>query len=623
MKKISPIAMLMIISFMLSSMAFSQFNPTAADLGVGMTYTAAELSTINPVTPADSKGMLYDNGPFVTNPGGGAGGADFSFLESPNTTLGFGAQLGSGNRMADDFDVPAGGWVIDSIIVFCYQTGSTTTSTITAVNLQIWDGEPGTAGATVIWGDATTNIMQSTFWSNCYRGSNLTATDRPIMHNTAGTTALSLDEGTYWVDYQFNGTLGSGPWAPPITIPAQLETGNALQYTTTAGAWGPALDNGSGLQQGMPFLIYGTGAVPPTLNPPTNLAATVDGQDVSLTWDAPVSTTEELIYDDGVSTGGYYYPGFTMSSRMSPAGACKVLKLKYYTSYDGTHTQFAPRVFNWLGTTPGTTILYETTADAVNDDWMEVDISAQNILVNEDFMVGFGYLFDSVYMGFNSIDNGRSWDYDNTAGSWAAWNETYFIRAIVEYTDGSVVELVPVNTPPSTTLTQEQMVYHPKGVNITHSVPPVANFGSRALLGYNAYREGTKLNSSVIANLFYDDLDVAPGTYDYTVTAVYDEGESVPAGPVEVTIYGVSVNEPGQQAIQVYPNPTSGFINLKSDDQITGIELVSFSGKKVYSNLNVNNTTARVNVSTYPSGIYLVKVTTAQGVSTVKITVTH
>jgi len=97
-------------------------------------------------------------------------------------------------------------------------------------------------------------------------------------------------------------------------------------------------------------------------------------------------------------------------------------------------------------------------------------------------MVGFGYLFDSVYMGFNSIDNGRSWDYDNTAGSWAAWNETYFIRAIVEYTDGSVVELVPVNTPPSTTLTQEQMVYHPKGVNITHSVPPVANFGSRLYL---------------------------------------------------------------------------------------------------------------------------------------------
>jgi len=233
-------------------MAFSQFNPTAADLGVGMNYTSAELSTINPIYPPDSKGMLYDNGPFVTNLGGGPGGTDYSLLEAPNTTWGFGAQLANGNRLADDFDVPAGGWEIDSIIVFCYQSFSGNTSTITTVNLQIWDGEPGTAGAAVIWGDATTNIMTDTYWSNCYRGSSLTNTDRPIMRNVAGITGLSLDEGTYWVDYQFDGTAASAPWAPPITIAGQIETGTAIQYTTTAGAWGPALDNGSGLQQGMP-----------------------------------------------------------------------------------------------------------------------------------------------------------------------------------------------------------------------------------------------------------------------------------------------------------------------------------------------------------------------------------
>jgi len=620
MKKHSLFAILVMVAMVISTMTFAQFDPTAADVGIGMTSPSTGISAINPATPADAKGMLYDNGPFVTNPGGGAGGADFSFLEAPNTTLGFGAQLTSGNRMADDFDVPAGGWDIDSIIVFCYQTGSTTTSTITAVNLQIWDGEPGTTGATVVWGDQTTNIMVDTYWSNCYRGSNLAATDRPIMRNVAGTTGLSLDEGTYWVDYQFDGTGSSGPWANPITISGQLETGNAIQYTQTAGDWNPAFDNGSGLQQGMPFLIYGTGATPPTLFPPTNLAATVDGQDVHLTWNPP---TEELIYDNDSPEGSYSYNGYTMSSHMSPAGPCQILKLKYWTTIDGTNTGFEPRIFNWLGTMPGTTIIYETTADAVDQDWMEVDISDQNITVNEDFMVGFGSIYDDVYMGYNTIDNGRSWDYDNTAGTWAQWNETYFIRAIVAYTDGTVAELTPVITSPKSSIPAGMMMSHPRNVTKFHSVPPVPNFGSRALLGYNAYRDGTKLNSSVIANLFYDDMDVDPGIYDYTVTAVYDEGESDPAGPVQVHIYGVGINELNQQSVQVYPNPASGIVTLTSTENITQIDLLSFSGKNIYRNPLLNATSAIIDVSAYPCGIYLLKVTTTSGTGTIKITVTH
>jgi hypothetical protein len=39
----------------------------------------------------------------------------------------------------------------------------------------------------------------------------------------------------------------------------ETTTGNALQYTTSSGAWGPALDSGTVTQQGMPFIIEGTG----------------------------------------------------------------------------------------------------------------------------------------------------------------------------------------------------------------------------------------------------------------------------------------------------------------------------------------------------------------------------
>ncbi len=165
------------------------------------------------------------------------------------------------------------------------------------------------------------------------------------------------------------------------------------------------------------------------------------------------------------------------------------------------------------------------------------------------------------------------------------------------------------------------MVEHPRGVSVAHTNPPVPCFGNRALLGYNAYRDATKVNSSVITDLFYDDLDVTPGYYDYTVTAVYDEGESEPSNVCEAQIIGVSVDERGQQTIQIYPNPASGFINVKSDFNITNIEVLSFRGQTVYTNPTIDSKITRINISDLPSGVYLMRVTTTKAILSRKITV--
>ena len=210
--------------------------------------------------------VLYDNGPLVTHPAGGGGGADASAVQSAlsMSLYGFGWQNNLGNRMADDFVVtdPAG-WQIDTITFFGYQTGSTTTSTFTGVFVQIWDGPPN-AGGTVVWGDQTTNRLLTTGWSNIYRvlDTNLPDTNRPIMEVVAS-VGITLAPGTYWLDFSATGSLTSGPWAPPISILGTTATGNALQYTTTSGVWGPANDTGSGSQQGMPFIINGDVVGPP------------------------------------------------------------------------------------------------------------------------------------------------------------------------------------------------------------------------------------------------------------------------------------------------------------------------------------------------------------------------
>ena len=203
--------------------------------------------------------VLFDNGPLVTHPGGGAGGADASALQTALglDTYGFGAQQSAGNRVADDFTVTGGGWLIQTMTFFTYQSFSTTTSTITGLNFQIWNGVPGAAGSAVVFGDTTTNRLASTTWANIYRvlDTGLTNADRPVM-TAVGTVNTFLPPGTYWVDYQLNGTLSSGPWAPPISILGQTTTGNARQFTSTG--WANLIDTGTaGTPQGLPFIVEG------------------------------------------------------------------------------------------------------------------------------------------------------------------------------------------------------------------------------------------------------------------------------------------------------------------------------------------------------------------------------
>jgi hypothetical protein len=59
----------------------------------------------------------------------------------------------------------------------------------------------------------------------------------------------------------------------------------------------------------------------------------------------------------------------------------------------------------------------------------------------------------------------------------------------------------------------------------------------------------------------------------------------------------------------LYPNPTNNVLNIKWSEQITGIEIYSLSGNKVYQRYAANNELAEpVNVSQLKPGIYIIKV---------------
>jgi hypothetical protein len=205
-----------------------------------------------------SGGLIYNNGPIITNTGVGPGGSDYSLVESPNTGLGITNKY-PGYAAADDFTVNATSWSLDSIVLYG-SAGSVTsntpppTSNITGCHIQIWNGVPGASGSTVVWGDTTTNRLTKTYFANLYRYNNLSNFTRPIMKIACSTPGLTLNGGTYWIEYSFANSGVTSSFTPYITISGKLSTGNAKKRTGIT--WANATDAGGA--QGLPFLMYGT-----------------------------------------------------------------------------------------------------------------------------------------------------------------------------------------------------------------------------------------------------------------------------------------------------------------------------------------------------------------------------
>jgi len=243
-----------------TGITFTSTNPQVVTTGTstnGGTTTGnkwgIDFFTSGGSSGTSSKGrIIYDNGPLENSPGK-------SILQTSlgMSTVGFGIQNVLGYRGADDFTLTTTKY-IQEIKFYTYQSGSTTTSTITAVNLRIWDGPPNDSGSSVIFGDTTTNRMTDTTWSNIYRVAESLPDDtsRPIMVSTVGVD-ITLDPGTYWLDWSMDGSLSSGPWQPPITINGQTTTGNAMIYSGSSGNWTSIQDSGTFTPQGFPFVVLG------------------------------------------------------------------------------------------------------------------------------------------------------------------------------------------------------------------------------------------------------------------------------------------------------------------------------------------------------------------------------
>ena len=88
-------------------------------------------------------------------------------------------------------------------------------------------------------------------------------------------------------------------------------------------------------------------------------------------------------------------------------------------------------------------------------------------------------------------------------------------------------------------------------------------------------------------------------------------------------VVGTGIPEKGSPSVKIFPNPASEVVNVKSDFAMSGIEVISYLGQRVYTQTCKGDKEVQMKVSALPSGIYFVKVNTEQGVGMVKVAVEH
>lgn len=133
---------------------------------------------------------------------------------------------------------------------------------------------------------------------------------------------------------------------------------------------------------------------------------------------------------------------------------------------------------------------------------------------------------------------------------------------------------------------------------------------SLKLRGFNIYRDGVKLNDNILTGYTYTDTPVAVGGYDYTISAVYDDGEQE-SDPFYIEVGG-SANEGETQAahLRVYPNPASE--RLFVDGEYASAELLSLSGKIMQS---FSVPSSELSLEGLESGVYFLRFVLPDGVT--------
>ncbi len=136
---------------------------------------------------------------------------------------------------------------------------------------------------------------------------------------------------------------------------------------------------------------------------------------------------------------------------------------------------------------------------------------------------------------------------------------------------------------------------------------------------YSVYKNGEMIADG-ITELEYDDgPQPAQPDVEYYIVAVYYFGESGASNAIYVDII-TNIEDYDASLFQIFPNPASELINVKSPVEITNLRVLNNIGQLVMDE-EVNSMEYQINVSQYEAGFYFIKLETSEGTILRKVTV--
>ena len=346
-----------------------------------------------------------------------------------------------------------------------------------------------------------------------------------------------------------------------------------------------------------------------------------------LIWPYSVATSEWLYYDNGVNQDGIGGPASFYWGIMFPAASLNPYNGTYLTKvsiFDFAQSEGDINIYYGGTTAPGTLVHTQQYATTGVGAFVEYDLtSALPIDVTENlwviFSTGQGTNYPASCCADSGDPNGRWISMDG-----AVWEDvasyglydTWMIRAMVSSSaKAEVSELKALDYEYTASEGSFVAMGESRGETFEH---------------YNIYR-GTSANNfekvgESTEGTYFD--EVAEGTYYYQVTAVYtndgEECESEPATAYNsdqnyVVVEVTAINENGVNGMMIYPNPTKDNLNITAEG-MTNITITNALGQVMY-NEEVVSDNQIINMAQFEAGVYMVRITTENGVTVKQVTV--
>jgi len=348
--------------------------------------------------------------------------------------------------------------------------------------------------------------------------------------------------------------------------------------------------------------------LPGTL-PPTNLSSAATESDINLTWTAPILTGAEftLNYDDG-----NYHTSIGLGTDSASFDALSYWTPEQLANFDGmslTDISFYPSSSDPPSVKDYSLRIYT----GPNAETMVLDqkIDSNNISFGQFNTIDLSspYIIDAtkhLYFGINNNSGGESSGFPIGVDDGPALTNQGDIIMI----GAQLTTLVSAS-----------------GGSLDYNwllVATVVNEGSnsksafiqknnqsllKSITGYNVYRDDVKVNSTLVTETIFNDANIADGTYNYYVTTVFTEGESVPSNKVNITFSNtVGIADLPTEDISIYPNPVTNKLTVALGElrnQDIQIKIIDQNGRLVYSKSeNRSDYKLEINVSNLSNGMY-------------------